>query len=145
MLRHALTDREWVKLEPVLPKRRTGRASKNHRTIIDALIWLAKTGAPWRDLPERFGPWRTVATRFYRWTKLGLWDRVLAELHRMADASGSIDWEVHMIDGTNVRAHRCAAGAKGGSTAKLSAAAVAGSAASCTFVATAGAGPWRSC
>ena len=82
--------------------------------IINALLWLAKTGAPWRDLPERFGPWRTVATRFYRWTRSGLWERILAELRRMADAKDGIDWEVHMIDGTNVRAHHCAAGAKGG-------------------------------
>ena len=46
-----------------------GRPPKDHRLILDALLWLARTGAPWRDLPERFGPWRTVATRFYRWTR----------------------------------------------------------------------------
>src|SRR5690242_11059977 len=66
MSRRVLSDREWTRLEPLLPKRRTGRPPKGHRTIIDALRWLGKTGAPWRDLPERFGPWRTVATRFYR-------------------------------------------------------------------------------
>jgi transposase len=103
--------------------------------VIDALLWLAKTGAPWRDLPERFGPWRTVATRFYRWTRSGLWERILAELRRMADAKGGIDWEVHMIDGTNVRAHR-SAGANGGSIVRRWAARVAGSAASCTCVVT---------
>ena len=59
-----------------------------------------------------------MATRFYRWTRSGLWERILAELQRMADAKGYIDWKVHMIDGTNVRAHRCAAGAKGGSIAR---------------------------
>src|SRR5829696_4592036 len=95
MHRHVLPDREWNLLAPLLPSRsRTGRAPKDHRTIIDALLWLAKTGAPWRDLPECFGPWRTVATRFYRWTRSGLWERILAELRRIA-------------------AHRCAAGAKG--------------------------------
>ena len=57
---------------------------KDHRTIIDALLWLDRTGAPWRDLPERFGPWRTVATRFYRWTSSGLWERLLAELAVMS-------------------------------------------------------------
>jgi transposase len=116
MQRHALTDREWDVLSPRLPRwARTGRPPREHRTIIDALLWLAKTGAPWRDLPERFGPWRTVATHFYRWTRSGLWERILAELRRMADAKSDIDWDVHMIDGMNVRAHRCAAGAKGGS------------------------------
>jgi len=145
MQRHELTDREWVRLEPLLGKRRTGRPPKDHRIIVNGLLWLAKTGAPWRDLPERFGPWRTVATRFYRWTQSRLWERILAELRRMADARGRIDWEVHMIDGTNVRAHRCAAGAKGGSIAKHWAAAVAGLAASCTCAATDGADRWRSC
>jgi transposase len=89
MQRHGLTDREWNLLAPLLPRRAsTGRPPKEHRTIIDALLWLAKTGAPWRDLPEQFGPWRTVATRFYRWTRSGLWERILAELRRVADARG---------------------------------------------------------
>jgi transposase len=114
-----MIDREWTRLKLLLPKRRTGRPPKDHWRIINALLWLAKTGAPWRDLPERFGPWRTVATRFYRWTRSGLWERILAELRRMADAKSGIDWEVHMIDGTSVRAHRCAAGAKGGSIARV--------------------------
>ncbi len=140
MLRHALSDREWIRLEPLLPKRRTGRPPKDHRTIIDALLWLDRTGAPWRDLPERFGPWRSVATRFYRWTRSGLWDRILAELRRIAEATGRIDWEVHMVDGTSVRAHRCAAGAKGGGCARRWAARAAASAASCTCAATAGVG-----
>src|SRR5918995_6766171 len=145
MDRHSLSNAEWARLEPLLPRRsRTGRPPKDHRIIVNALLWLAKTGAPWRDLPERFGPWRTVATRFYRWTQSRLWERILAELRRMVDARGGIDWEVHMIDGTNVRAHRCAAGAKGGSIAKLSAARVAGSAASCICAATGAAGQWHS-
>jgi len=143
--RHALTDREWAQLEPLLPPRaRAGRKPKDHRTIINALLWLLATGAPWRDLPERFGPWRSIATRFYRWTHSGLWERILAELRRIADAKGGIDWEVHMIDGTNVRAHHCAAGAKGGSIVRRWAARVAGSAASCTCAATGAAGQWRS-
>ena len=146
MQRHSLTDAEWVRLQPLLPpESRTGRRPRDHRPIIDALLWLAKTGAPWRDLPERFGPWQSVATRFYRWTQSGLWVRILAELRRIADAGGGIDWEVHMIDGTNVRAHRCAAGAKGGSIGKPWGALEAGSAASCTCAATVGAGRWHSC
>ena len=64
------------------------------------------------DLPERFGPWCTVATRFYHWTRSGLWEHILAELRRMADAAVWIDWEVHMLDSTGVRAHRYAAAGK---------------------------------
>ncbi len=145
MHRHALNDREWMRLRPLLPQRRTGRPPRDHRLILDALLWLGKTGAPWRDLPERFGPWRSVATRFYRWTRSGLRERILAELRRVADAAGGIDWDVHMVDGTSVRAHRCAAGAIGGGSARRWAAAGAGSAASCTSAAIATVGPWRSC
>ncbi|HEX2137772.1 MAG TPA: IS5 family transposase [Microvirga sp.] len=113
MRRHGLTDRGWAHLEPLLPpKPSTGRPPKDHRLILDALLWLARTGAPWRDLPERYGPGRTVATRFYRWTKSGLWERLLAELRRIADAAGGIDWAAHLVDGTSVRAHRRAAGGK---------------------------------
>jgi transposase len=111
--RHGLSDAEWRRLQPMMPPRpHTGRPPKSHRLVVDALLWLGRTGAPWRDLPERFGPWRTVATRFYRWTRSGLWERVLAELRRFADSKGGIDWEVHMVDGTSVRAHRSAVGAK---------------------------------
>ena len=100
MKRHELIDQEWAVLEPLLPKRsHTGRPPKDYRTFLNALLWLARTGAPWRDLPERFGPWQTVATRFYRWTGSGIWERILAELRRVADVCGGIDWEVHMIDG----------------------------------------------
>ena len=141
MRRHELSDAEWARLEPLLPPRkpRRGRPAKDHRLILDALLWLGKTGAPWRDLPERFGPWRSVATRFYRWTKSGLWPRILAALQRDADARGGVDWSAHMVDGTHVRAHRHAAGAKGGRRARRSAARAAASAASCTCAATAGA------
>jgi len=83
---HTLMDREWRRLAPLLSAQtpRTGRPANDHRLIIDALLWLLATGAPWRDLPERFGPWRTVATRFYRWTKSGLWQQILAALQRVA-------------------------------------------------------------
>jgi transposase len=145
MQRHALSDREWACLEPLLPKRCTGRPPKDHRIILDALLWLGRTGALWRDLPERFGAWRTVATRFYRWTRSELWERVLAGLRRTADARGGIDWDVHMVDSTSVRAHRCAAGGKGGGSARRWAARAAVSAASCTSAASGGVGRWRSC
>src|SRR3712207_9524154 len=81
--RRRLSDAEWARLRPLMPDRpRTGRPPKDHRLVLNALLWLAKTGAPWRDLPERFGPWRSVATRFYRWTRSGLWERILSALRR---------------------------------------------------------------
>ena len=101
MNRHELTDAAWRQLAPLLPPQRpvVGRPNRDHRTIINAMLWLTKTGAPRRDLPERYRPWRTVATRFYRWTRIGLWQRILAELQRDGDAAGRLDWSVHR--------HRC--------------------------------------
>ena len=82
--------------------------------MINGILWILRTGAPWRDLAERFGPWAMVASRFCRWRKQGLWDRLLAEMQREADTTGQVEWEVHYVDGTNVRAHQHAAGAKRG-------------------------------
>ncbi len=120
MRRHELTEEQWNRLEPLLPlqKPETGRPAKEHRTIINAILWILGTGAPWRDLPEYYGPWSTVASRFYRWRKAGIWDRVLAKLQQGADGAGQIDWEVHYVDGTNIRAHQHAAGAKKGEEIK---------------------------
>ena len=95
-------------------KPKTGRPGKDHRTVINGILWILRTGSPWRDLSERFGPWVTVASRFYRWRRQGLWDRLLAEMQREADATGQVDWEVQYVDGTSVRAHQHATGAKEG-------------------------------
>ncbi len=116
MRRHELTDDQWERLGPLLPPQRpaTGRLATDHRTIINGILWVLKTGAPWRDLPERFGPWQTVYSRFRRWQHAGIWDRILADLQRAQDAAGQLDWTVHFIDSTIVRAHQHAAGAKGG-------------------------------
>ena len=75
--------------------------------------WTDKTGIPWRDLPERYGPWQTVATRFYRWTKLGIWEKILAEVQKDADTRGQVQWTIHFVDSSSVRAHQHAAGAAG--------------------------------
>ncbi len=114
--RGELSDAQWERLRPLLPpqKPRTGRPNKDHRTVVNAILWIDRTGAPWRDLPERYGPWKTVASRFYRWRATGVWDRVLAALLVDADAAGAFAWEVHFVDGTTIRAHQHAAGAKGG-------------------------------
>jgi transposase len=89
-----------------------GRPPKDHRLIVEAIVWLDRTGAPWRDLPSEFGPWETVASRFYRWRRQGVWDRVLACLQADADARGELDWLLHVVDGSVVRAHQHAAGAR---------------------------------
>jgi transposase len=114
--RHELTDEQWERIKPLLPpqKQQTGRPSKDHRTILNGMLWLDKTGIPWRDLPERYGPWQTVATRFYRWTKQGIWEKILAEVQKDADTRGQVQWTIHFVDSSNVRAHQHAAGAKKG-------------------------------
>jgi transposase len=79
---------------------------------VDGILWVLRTGAPWRDLPERYGPWSSAASTFYRWRIKGVWERVLAELQREADARGRLDWTLHAVDSTTVRAHQHAAGAR---------------------------------
>jgi len=113
-----LTDSQWEKIKPLLPPQKawTGKPAHDHRQIINGILWILRTGAPWRDLPNCYGVHSTVSSRFYRWRKAGIWEQILAGLQQIADAEGRIDWEVHMGDTTVVRAHQHAAGAKGGKT-----------------------------
>src|ERR687894_1069670 len=94
---HELTDGQWERLRPLIPPQTpaTGRPAKDHRTVVNGILWRLKTGAPWRDLPERYGPWQTVYARFRRWQQAGVWDRVLAALQAAADARGELDWSLH--------------------------------------------------
>ena len=117
MGRGALTNEQWERLQPLLPlqKPKLGRPAEDHRRIINGILWIDRTGAPLRDLPERYGPWRTVASRFYRWQKAGIWDSLLKALQQGSDREAGLDWETHYVDSTTVRAHQHAAGAKGGS------------------------------
>ena len=101
-------------MQPLLPPRTAGKPRQDDRRILNAILWKLATGAPWRDLPERYGPWQTVYTRFRRWTAAGVWERMVAAVQRQADAAGQLDWAVHFVDGTVIRAHQHAAGAKGG-------------------------------
>lgn len=111
MKRHELSEAEWRRLEPLLPARRTaGTYYRDHRVILNGMLYWLHTGVAWRDLPARYGPWQTVYSRFRRWSRDGLWDRVLAELQRELDAAGRIEWSLWSIDGTSVRAHKAAAG-----------------------------------
>ncbi len=116
MHRGDLTNDEWARLQPLLPpqKPKTGRPAQDHRRVINGMLWVARTGAPWRDLPERYGAVGTVSSRFYRWRTAGIWDRIWATLQQQADAAGHVDWQLHYIDGSIVRAHQHAAGAKRG-------------------------------
>lgn len=122
--RHELTDDQWERLAPLLPPQKpaTGKPNRDHRPIVNGMLWRLRTGAPWRDLPERYGPWQTVYSRFRRWRQAGIWDRVLAELQAEGDAAGALDWSLHFVDGSTVRAHQHAAGAKKGAARKRSAA-----------------------
>lgn len=112
-----LTDKQWQKLQPLLPpqKAHTGQPAQDHRRIFNGILWLHRTGAPWRDIPERYGKHSTISSRFYRWRAEGLWQRIWENLMQQADTEGKIDWEVSFVDSTIVRAHQHAAGARGGS------------------------------
>ena len=127
--RHELSEAQWERLRPLLPPQRpeTGRPAKDHRSVVNAILWRLTTGVPWRDLPERYGAWQTVYSRFRRWQRAGVWERVLAALQAEADAKGELDWSLHFVDGTTVRAHQHAAGAKKGAVITPSGAAAADS------------------
>lgn len=114
--RHELTDEQWAELVVLLPpgKPHTGRPSLEHRQVVNGILWVLRTGAPWRDMPERYGKWQTVYSRFRRWREAGIWDRLLAAVQAKADQRGEIEWEIHYVDGSVVRAHQHAAGAKKG-------------------------------
>jgi len=114
MRRHALTEEQWRRLQKVLPEQKTGPESTlGDRLFIEAVLFRAKTGMPWRDLPERFGPWKTIYNRFNNWAKKGRWELIFKELQLEIDDVGSI------VDGSVVRAHQDASGGKGGSDAML--------------------------
>jgi transposase len=116
MNRGDLTTTQWERLQPLLPpqKPHIGRPAHDHRTIMNGMLWILRTGAPWRDLPERYGPWPTVASRFYRWKRAGVWEKLFDTLKHQADADGRLNWLLHVVDSTIIRAHQHAAGAKQG-------------------------------
>src|SRR5580658_1483057 len=111
-----MTDEEWAYFEPFLIHRGGGRPPRNHRRVLDAVFWLMRTGAPWRDLPEEFGNWNSIFRQFRRWADSGVWDVILQALA----GSGVCDATLQMIDATIIRAHHCAAGGKGGPSATRS-------------------------
>ena len=120
MIRGLMSDEEWACFEPFVTVRgaHSGRRPKDHRLVLDGIFWLARTGAQWRDLHEHFGKWSSVYRQFRRWTLAGLWDLLLEALNETEGVGES----VQMIDSTIIRAHQCAAGAKGGLHVKVLAA-----------------------
>lgn len=114
MRRHEITDDEWERIKDLLPGQDgdPGVTAKDNRLFINAVLWLARTGAPWADLPERFGKHNSVFRRFSRWAKKGVWERVFRVVQ-------DPDLEQLFIDSTVIRAHQHAAGKKGAKTDKL--------------------------
>jgi transposase len=108
MHRHELTEQQWQRIKKVQPK--LFRQSKQgERNFINAVLWLMKTGSPWRDLPERYGNWKTIYNRFARWALRGHFEEIFMALKGELDPTGSL------LDATIARAHQDAAGGKGGS------------------------------
>ena len=104
---HVLTDAQWALLEPLLPssKGKQSRPFRDHRQVLEGIVFRLRTGCPWRDLPERFGPWQTAWKRHARFCKDGTWDQILAALLVKADDAGQVDWQIS-IDSTVARVHQ---------------------------------------
>ena len=113
MSRHDISDEKWAIIAPLLaqqPKDPRGRPPKDSRMMFNAILWILKTGAPWRDLPKEFGPWQTAYKSFAKWAKMAVWDAILLELSKDADP------EAILIDASYVKLHQHVAGAKGGTS-----------------------------
>jgi transposase len=117
LIRTVLTDAQWERIAPLLPGKKgdPGRSGDDNRRSLEGILWIVRTGAPWRDLPEYFGNWSTVWKRFRRWALKGVFEKVFKALY------GEPDMEYALIDGTIVKVHRHGAGAKGGLKIRLSA------------------------
>jgi transposase len=113
MRRHELSDQQWGLLAPFFPPRprKRGGQWKDDRTILNGIFWRLNTGAPWRDLPDRYGKWKTVHDRFTKLRTSGLLDRILGALQLRLDEKGLIDFDLWCVDGSSIRASRAAAGA----------------------------------
>ena len=128
MDRSVLSDAQWARVAPLLPGKvgDPGRSGADNRRFLEAVLWIVRTGAPWRDLPPELGNWNSVWRRFARWAERGVWERLFAAL------ADDPDFEYVIVDATIVRAHQHSAGAKGGLRLRPSGARVAASPPSCT-------------
>jgi transposase len=109
MRRHELTDEQWIRIQPLIPTGLGRPPVLSSRTVINAVFWTAKPGAPWRDLPIRFGSWKTVYNRFRNWANRDIWLDIFRAVTLNDDEVGG------MLDASIVRAHQDAAGGRGGS------------------------------
>lgn len=115
MARYELSDAAWVLISPLLPPERpqkVGHPYVEHRRVINGMFWVLCSGAPWRDLPERYGSWKTVYNRFNRWSKSGIINIIFNKLLSILDENDYLDWSAISLDGSNIRACHCAAGAQ---------------------------------
>jgi putative transposase len=110
LIRRELTSVRWERISNLVPGKKgdKGRSGEDNRLFVDAVLWILRTGAPWRDLPAEFGRWNSVFVRFNRWSRKGVWESLFKAL------ADDPDFEHIMIDATIIRAHQHAAGAKGG-------------------------------
>jgi len=108
MGRYDLTDFEWRIIEPLLPNKPRGVPRVDDRRVLNGIFWILRSGAPWRDVPERYGPYTTAYNRFNRWRKAGVWDRLMDAITKAYDGN------IQMIDSTSVRVHSQAAALKKG-------------------------------
>jgi putative transposase len=113
--RYELTQAQWERVAPMLPGKVSdpGRTGGDNRLFVNGCLWVLRSGAHWRDLPERYGKWKTLHKRFTRWAKAGVWDEVFASLIKDRDN------QYLMLDSTLVRAHQQAATGKGGTKIRL--------------------------
>ena len=118
MDRLVLSDTAWERMAPLIIGRpdQKGSTGRDNRMFVEGVLWIARTGSPWRDLPSVFGEWNSVFVRFNRWSRGGVWRRIFVAL------SDDPDFEYAIVDSTIVRAHQHAAGAKGGRKIRRSAA-----------------------
>ena len=115
MSRYELTDPEWARIEPLLPPTHTGTPGhpwKDHRTVLNGILWILRTGAPWEDLPARYGARSTCNDRLRIWQADGTWNKILQSIQSQQDHEGNVVWIDCSIDGSSVRAHQHAAGAR---------------------------------
>jgi transposase len=108
MSRYDLTDFEWRVIQPLLPNKPRGVPRVDDRRVLNGIFWVLRSGAPWRDLPERYGPRTTCYNRFTRWRRAGVWDALMDAI------TAAYDGDIQMIDSTSIRAHQQAATAKRG-------------------------------
>lgn len=106
MSRDVISDEMWAAIGPLFPKvKATGRPPVDRRKVVEAMAWRFRTGAPWRDVPERFGNWNTIYKNFNRWAEAGVWTVALEKVQSLAHRAGDLDW-VASIDSTIVRVHQ---------------------------------------